>query len=163
MEVMTLAIIFTCKIFDNALGTAKSIFLNKEKYVLSSFFQAASTAFYMFAVVKVVQSNDPLTLVVLVLATFIGALIPGLIYKKSIKETLYVFDITADTMENGKKFADTLRAENVKITTLTVHDQAMSKTLSIKAYCKTKTESKKVNDLICPEFRYNVYAPINFE
>jgi hypothetical protein len=39
----------------------------------------------------------------------------------------------------------------------------MIKTLSIKAYCTNREESKMVNEVIYPAFKYNVYAPMSLD
>lgn len=160
---MEILIVFLLKLIDNTLGTMKNIFLNKEKFFWSSLLAALSTTIYMIAVVRIAKSDGIISIMAIFVATFIGTLVPGLVVKKSEKDKLYIFDITADNMDSGKEFADTLRSANIATKTSVVYNKMMKKTLSIKAYCANREESKMVNEFIYPDFKYNVYAPINLE
>jgi len=160
---MEILIVFLLKLLDNTLGTMKNIYLARGKFFFSSLLAALSTTIYMIAVVKMASSDGILSIVAICAATFIGTLVPGLAVKKSEKEKLYIFDITADTLHSGKEFADILRSENIAIKTSVVYDNTMIKTLSIKAYCTSRKESKMVNEIIYPAFKYNVYAPMSLD
>lgn len=160
---MEILIVFLLKLLDNTLGTMKNIYLAREKFFFSSLLAALSTTIYMVAVVRMAKSDGIFSIMAICAATFIGTLIPGLAVKKSEKEKLYIFDITADNMHSGKEFADILRSANITIKTSVVYDKMMIKTLSIKAYCCNREESKMVNEVISPAFKYNVYAPINLD
>lgn len=160
---MEILIVFLLKLLDNTLGTMKNIYLARGKFYFSSLLAALSTTIYMVAVVRMAKSDGVLTIIAICAATFIGTLIPGLAVKKSEKEKLYIFDITADNMNSGKEFADILRTENIAIKTSVVYDNMMIKTLSIKAYCANKKESKMVNENLNPAFKYNVYAPMSLD
>ena len=160
---MEILIVFLLKLIDNTLGTMKNIFLNKEKFFWSSLLAALSTTVYMITVVKMAKSDGIISIMAIFAATFIGTLIPGLAVKKSEKDKLYIFDITADNMDSGKEFADILRSANIATKTCVVYNNVMKKTLSIKAYCANREESKMVNENIYPDFKYNVYAPMNLE
>ena len=160
---MEILIVFLLKLIDNTLGTMKNIFLHKEKFFWSSFLAALSTTVYMITVVKMAKSDGIISIIAIFAATFIGTLVPGLVVKKSERDKLYIFDITADNMESGKEFADILRGANIATKTSVVYNNVMIKTLSIKAYCANRAESKMVNENINPDFKYNVYAPINLD
>lgn len=160
---MEILIVFLLKLLDNTLGTMKNIYLAREKFFFSSLLAALSTTIYMLAVVRMAKSDGLLSIMAICSATFIGTLIPGLAVKKSEKEKLYIFDITADTMHSGKEFADILRNANIALKTTIVYDNMMVKTLSIKAYCANRKESKMVNEIIYPAFKYNVYTPMSLD
>lgn len=160
---MEILIVFLLKLLDNTLGTMKNICLTREKFFFSSLLAALSTTIYMIALVKMAKSDGLLSIMAICAATFIGTLVPGLVFKKSEKERLYIFDITADNMHSGKEFADILRSANIATKTSIVYDKMMIKTLSIKAYCANREESKIVNEAINPAFKYNVYAPMNLD
>lgn len=157
---MEIFIVFLLKLLDNTLGTMKNIYLAREKFLFSSLLAAMSTTVYMIAVVRMAKSDGVFSIIAICAATFIGTLIPGLLVKKSEKEKLYIFDITADNMNSGKEFADILRIANIPTKTSVVYDKMMIKTLSIKAYCANREESKMVNEALYPAFKYNVYTPM---
>lgn len=153
-------IAFVLKLLDNSLGTAKTIFLAKEKYFLGSLFNAVGTFFYLIAIVSVAKTSNIASIFAMCVATFLGTLIPSFIIKKSEPEKLFVFDITADNLENGKKFADSLRKKNIPVRTYFTYDKKMNKTLACNVYCSTKEESKIVESLIQPGFKWNLYVPL---
>ena len=161
---MNLAMIiqaFFLKLIDNGLGTLKTIYIQKEKYTLSALFNAASTFFYLIAIVQVAKSNDIFSIIAMCVATFLGTLIPGLLIKKSERDKLYIYEITASDLEMGKIFADELRDTNIAIHSHTTYDEDMNKVLICKVYCSTKKESRIVDMLIPDEFRYHIYVPVS--
>ena len=160
---MTALMVFVLKIFDNGLSTARAIFINKEKYFLGAMLNAASTFFYLVALVELTKNSGMKSILSMCLATFIGTYVPGIMIKKSEREKLYIFDITADTLENGIKFADMIRESNIAVKTYSSYDTNMVKTLSCKAYCTTKEESKFINSRIPKSFKYHVYVPVDSE
>lgn len=157
---MEILISFILKAIDNGLSTAKTIFINKEKYFIASLLNGFATFFYLFAIVQLTKSNNIWNIIAMCLATFIGTLLPGLLMKKTSRDKLYILDITSDTLTSGKKFADKVRHNNIAIKTHKSYDNEMNKVLSCTVYCTTKEETKIVNSLIKPNFRYNVYVPL---
>lgn len=160
---MEILIVFILKLIDNTLNTMKNIFLIKEKFLVSSLLAALSTAVYMVMVMKMAKTEGIISIIAIFAATFIGTLVPGVAVKKTEKDKLYIYDITADNINNGKEFADILREANIATKTSIAYNNEMYKTLSIQAYCSNREESRMVNDHISPAFKYNVYAPMNLE
>ena len=160
---MEILIVFTLKLIDNTLNTMKNIFLIKEKFLVSSLLAALSTAVYMFMVMKMAKTDGLISIVAIFVATFIGTLLPGTVVKKTKKDRLFIYDITADNFNNGKKFADILREADIATKTSIAYNNEMDKTLSIQAYCSSRDESRLVNENISSTFKYNIYAPIKQE
>jgi uncharacterized protein YebE (UPF0316 family) len=160
---MEILIVFTLKLIDNTLNTMKNIFLIKEKFLVSSLLAALSTAVYMFMVMKMAKTDGLISIVAIFVATFIGTLLPGTVVKKTEKDRLFIYDITADNFNNGKKFADILREADIATKTSIAYNNEMDKTLSIQAYCSSRDESRLVNENISSTFKYNIYAPIKQE
>ena len=160
---MEILIVFTLKLIDNTLNTMKNIFLIKEKFLVSSLFAALSTAVYMFMVMKMAKTDGLISIIAIFVATFIGTRLPGTVVKKTEKDRLFIYDITADNFNNGKKFADILREADIATKTSIAYNNEMDKTLSIQAYCSSRDESRLVNENISSTFKYNIYAPIKQE
>lgn len=160
MDLMMIFIAFMLKLIDNGLGTLKTIFIQKEKYILGAIFNALSAFFYLIAVVQVAKSNDIFSILAMCVATFLGTLIPGLLIKRSERDKLYIYEITASDLYEGKMFADELRDTNIAIHSHTTYDEDMNKVLICKVYCSTKAESRIVNTLIPDNFRYHIYVPV---
>lgn len=157
---MTPLIAFILKILDNGLSTAKTIYINKERYVLGALLNAFSTFFYLVAIVQLTKDNSLESIIAMCVATFIGTYLPGVLIKKSERDKLWIFDITASSFEEGKEFADIIREHNIAIKSYSSYDKDMNKVLSCKIYCSTKTESRIVNKFIPNKFKYNVYVPL---
>lgn len=160
---MEILIVFILKLIDNTLNTMKNIFLIKEKFLVSSLFAALSTAIYMVMVMKMAKTDGLISIIVIFAATFIGTLIPGVAVKKTEKDKLFIYDITADNINNGKQFADILRESNIATKTSIAYNNEMDKTLSIQAYCSNRYESRLVDENLRSTFKYNVYAPMTLE
>lgn len=157
---MEILVSFILRILDNSLGTCKTIFISKGRYFLGALFNAFSSFFYLFALVQLTKSNNIYSIIAMCLATFIGTYVPGKLIKRSEADKLFIFDITSDNFENGKKFADSVRDLNIAIKTYKTYDTNMQKALSCKVYCVSKEESSMVESLILPNFKYNIYTPI---
>lgn len=157
---MEIIFVFILKILDNALGTAKTVLISKEKYFSGSLFNALSFLFYTIAFSKALKDDSLFTTIAMCVAVFIGTYITGVVFKRSERDKLYIFDITSDTFASGIAFADEARENNLAIKTYVTYDSNMNKTLSCKVYCLTREESKIVNSLIKPNFKFNVYIPL---
>ena len=112
---------------------------------------------------KMAKTDGLISIVAIFVATFIGTLLPGTVVKKTEKDRLFIYDITADNFNNGKKFADILREADIATKTSIAYNNEMDKTLSIQAYCSSRDESRLVNENISSTFKYNIYAPIKQE
>lgn len=148
---------FVCKILDNALSTLKSIYLHKQKYFISSAFNAISTFFYMVAMVNVVKDNSFNSIMALCVATFLGSYIPAKVIEKHEDDKLYVYDITTDGYEEGIDFANGLRELDLPIKTNTIYNDNKEKVVEVKVFCSTKAESIMVKELI-GNYKYYAYV-----
>lgn len=151
---------FMLKLVDNVLSTLKTIFIQKEKYILGALSNAFSTLFYLIAIVQVAKSNDIFSIIAMCVATFLGTLIPGILVKKSERDRLYIYEITTSNLEEGKMFADEVRDTNIAIRSYSSYDEDMNKVLICKVYCSTKEESRILDTLIPNSFRYHIYVPV---
>lgn len=154
---MELLLPFIIKMLDNALSSAKTIFMAKEKYFLGALFNAGSFFFYSIALVQMIKSDSYSYIFMMCLAVFTGTYFTGILIKKSEKDKLFVYEVTADNLQTGKEFADTIRENNISAKTSLAYNMELKKVLSIKIYCKTKEESKIVDDLIPNNFKYHKY------
>lgn len=154
---------FFLKAVDNGLSTFKTIYLQKEDYIKGGLYNALSTFFYLVGVVQITKSNSIFNIIAMCIATFLGTYLPGLFLKRSERDKLYIFDVTADNLNLGKDFADAIREENIAIKTFSSYDTYMNKVLTCKVYCTTKDESRIVNKLMPKTFKYNIYSPLYSE
>lgn len=148
---------FISKIMDNALSTLKTIYLHKGKYFASAMFNAASTFFYMTAIVNAVKDNSLWSIIAMCVATFLGSYIPAKIIEKKEGDRLYVYDITTDDYEDGIAFANNIREMNIPVKTSTIYNDKKEKVVEVKVFCNTKAESSMIKELI-GNYKYHAYV-----
>lgn len=148
---------FICKMIDNALGTLKTLFLQKGNYFASSLFNAGSTFFYMVAIVNSIRDNSLWSIFAMCLATFLGSYLPARIVDKMEEDKLYIYDITSNSFDEGKELADMIRELNIPVKTSITYNSDLDKVLEIKVFCSTKNESLIVKEIIKDETKYHAY------
>lgn len=153
---------FFVKIMDNGLSTFKSIYQNKEKYIISALFASASQFFYLVGVKQVASGSGYVIISVMTFATFIGTLLPGIFMKKIEKDKPWTFEITASSFDKGIEFADELRKLDLDVKTTVSYDTEVIKVISCKVKCSTKEHSRKVMKLLPDDFEYEVTVPLQF-
>lgn len=162
---LEIAIAFLLKLLDNIFGTFKTILVSKERYLLGALFNALGTLFFLVAMVRVSQSSNNQAIIAMCIATFLGTYIPGLITNKTEKDKLYIFDITAKTMETGISLSSRLKELGIAIRTETAYNENTTKTLVCKVYSPTKVESSQVIDILNSQeykgkLKWHVYSPV---
>ena len=154
---MDILITFMCKIMDNALGTLKNIYLHKQKYLISSMFSAAGTFFYMVAMVNAIKDNSLWSIIAMCFATFLGSYIPARAVERMEKDKLYVYDITTKDMEEGLELIDEIKDLNIPFKSHSTYNDKLNKTIAVKVFCSTKTESLMIKEIIDDRFKYHAY------
>ena len=149
---------FAYRLADVMLGTAKTIFLTKAKYVLSAFFASMSMLFGMKATVIAARADNDFSIYMMCLATFIGTLCTGKLIRRTEPDDLYVFDITASDVPAGKEMAKKLAEYSMNYRTELARDTKSRETLKITVHCYTQDESRIVLDMMPDDFKYNAYA-----
>lgn len=151
---------FLLNLINNGLSTVKTIYIHKEKYLSGAFYNAFSTFFYLIAVVQIAKSNNIYSIIAMCFATFLGTYLPGTLMKKSERDKLFIFNITASNFETGLKFADEVRNMNIPVKTNISYNSKKEKVITCEVYCLTKEESRIINGLIPKDFKYHIYTPL---
>lgn len=144
-----LAALFVAKVFDNALGTAKTILVQRNRCVLAGLALGLSNFIYLSITKDIVTTDSTLALVVVSIASGVGCCLAVAFNNKFSKEKTYVNIIMSDDKEEMMKLRDFL-AEN-KITNVASDSYTMDwerKTLTITAYAETKSQSKLIDEYI---------------
>lgn len=144
-----LAALFVAKVFDNALGTAKTILVQRNQCVLAGLALGLSNFIYLSITKDIVTTDSTLALVVVSIASGIGCCLAVAFNNKFSKEKTYVNVIMSDDKEEMMKLRDFL-AEN-KITNVASDSYTMDwerKTLTITAYAETKSQSRLIDEYI---------------
>lgn len=144
-----LAALFVAKVIDNALGTAKTILVQRNQCVLAGLALGLSNFIYLSITKDIVTTDSTLALVVVSIASGVGCCLAVAFNNKFSKEKTYVNVIMSDDKEEMMKLRDFL-AEN-KITNVASDSYTMDwerKTLTITAYAETKSQSKLIDEYI---------------
>lgn len=144
-----LAALFVAKVFDNALGTAKTILVQRNQCVLAGLALGLSNFIYLSITKDIVTTDSTLALVVVSIASGVGCCLAVAFNNKFSKEKTYVNVIMSDDKEEMMKLRDFL-AEN-KITNVASDSYTMDwerKTLTITAHAETKSQSKLIDEYI---------------
>lgn len=144
-----LAALFVAKVFDNALGTAKTILVQRNQCILAGLSLGLSNFIYLSITKDIVTTDSTLALVVVSIASGVGCCLAVAFNNKFSKEKTYVNVIMSDDKEEMMKLRDFL-AEN-KITNVASDSYTMDwerKTLTITAYAETKSQSRLIDEYI---------------
>lgn len=144
-----LAALFVAKVFDNALGTAKTILVQRNRCVLAGLALGLSNFIYLSITKDIVTTDSTLALVVVSIASGVGCCLAVAFNNKFSKEKTYVNVIMSDDKREMMKLRDFL-AKN-KITNTASDSYTMDwerKTLTITAYAETKSQSRLIDEYI---------------
>lgn len=144
-----LAALFVAKVFDNALGTAKTILVQRNQCILAGLALGLSNFIYLSITKDIVTTDSTLALVVVSIASGVGCCLAVAFNNKFSKEKTYVNVIMSDDKEEMMKLRDFL-AEN-KITNVASDSYTIDwerKTLTITAYAETKSQSRVIDKYI---------------
>lgn len=134
---------FLAKLLDNMLGTAKTILVQKDKYVFAGIALGASTFIYLCITKKIITTDSMAAIIVVSVASGLGCTLAGFVNGRFSKEKTYINIIMSDDIEEMKKLRDFLAVH--KMTNLAGDSYTMdwkTKTISITAFAETKAQSK---------------------
>jgi uncharacterized protein YebE (UPF0316 family) len=144
-----LIVLFLAKVLDNALGTAKTILIQRNRCILAGVALAISTFIYYSITKSVVTSDSNLAVLIVALASGVGCTLACLVSAKLSKDRTYVNVIMSDNLEAMKAFRDFLAEHhitNVAADTYTLDWD--TKTISITAYPETKAQANLITEYI---------------
>lgn len=144
-----MAVLFLVKVLDNALGTAKTILIQKNRCFLAGVALAVSNFLYFKLTKNVVSMDGDFALYIIAIASAVGCWMAIWFDNRFSKDKIYVNVIMSDDIEEMKRFRDFL-AEN-KITNVAADTYTRDwsrKTLTITAYAETKLQSQLIDNYI---------------
>ena len=145
--IINIIIVFFIKVFDNMLGTSKTILIQKNRSILASLTVIVSQVIF-YKLINVVGGDQEYMIYVIAFASGVGTLLALIISNKFSKEKTYVNVILSDNKEEMILLRDFLKDN--KITNLTTDAQTKDwkKTIAITAYAETKAQSKLIDNFI---------------
>jgi len=144
-----LVVLFFAKVLDNTLGTAKTIFVQRNRCVLAGVALGLSNFIYLSITKNIVTSDSSLALVVVSIASGVGCCLAVALSNRFSKDRTYVNVIMSDNKEAMQDFRDFLAVNH--ITNVASDSYTLDwneKTIAITAYADTKAESKLIDDYI---------------
>lgn len=142
-------VLFLAKVFDNALSTAKTILIQRSRWLLAGVSVVLSDFIYFWLTKKVVAADNNWAILIVAIAGGVGCSIACLVSEKLSKDRTYVNVIMSDNLEAMKAFRDFLAEHhitNVAADTYTLDWN--KKTISITAYPETKAENHLITEYI---------------
>lgn len=145
--ILNIIIVFIIKVFDNIIGTSKTLLIQKNKSVLASFTVVISQIIF-YKLIDVVDNDGEYMIYVVAIASGLGTYLALLISNIFSKERTYVNVILSDNKKEMKKLRDFLRSNKITNLTTDAYTKDWKKTIAITAYAETKNDSKKIDEFI---------------
>ena len=147
--ILHLALLFLAKVFDNALGTAKTILIQRGRCVLAGVALAVSNYIYYCITKSIVTSDSNLAIVVVSIASGIGCCLAMLVSKRPSKDRTYVNVIMSDNKEAMQELRDFLAEHHITNVAADSYTRDWNtKTITVTAYAETKAESELINSYL---------------
>ena len=145
--IINIIIVFLIKVFDNMLGTSKTILIQKNKSLLASFTVVISQIIF-YKLIDAVSGDQEYMIYVIAIASGVGTLLALVISNKFSKERTYVNVILSDNKEEMMLFRDFLKENKITNLTTDAYTKDWKKTIAITAYAETKEQSKLIDRFI---------------
>jgi uncharacterized protein YebE (UPF0316 family) len=152
-----LAILFVAKMMDNALGTAKTILVQRNRCLLAGIALALSNYIYFCITRNIVTTESNLAILVVSIASGVGCCLAVALNNRLSRERTFVNVIMSDDLDAMQQFRDFLAEHHITNVAADSYTLDWSvKTITITAYAETKEESMLIN-------RYIENSPLKFK
>ena len=147
--IVKMAVLFLIKVADNALATAKTILIQKNKSFLAGLALAASNFLYLKLTKDIVMMDGDLALYIVALASGIGCWMAIWFDNHFSKDKIWVNVIMCDDKNEIKRLGDFLVENKITNVVTDSYTRDLSgKTLTITAYAETKHQSELIDEYI---------------
>ena len=148
-SILYLGVLFFAKMLDNALGTTKTILIQRNKWIFAGLSVMLSDFIYFWVTKRIVSADSNLVILVVALAGGIGCSLACLVSDRISKDRTYVNVIMSDDLEGMKAFRDFLAKHHItNVASDTYTLDWNRKTISITAYTETKAENRLIKEYI---------------
>ena len=152
-----LAILFVAKMMDNALGTAKTILVQRNRCLFAGIALALSNYIYFCITRNIVTTESNLAILVVSIASGVGCCLAVALNNRLSRERTFVNVIMSDDLDAMQQFRDFLAEHHITNVAADSYTLDWSvKTITITAYAETKEESMLIN-------RYIENSPLKFK
>ena len=141
-----LAVLFAAKMLDNALGTAKTILVQRNRCFLAGIALILSNYIYFCITKNIVTADSDLAILVVSVASGTGCWLAMALNNRISKDRTYVNVIMSDDLEAMRQFRDFLAEHHItNVATDSYTLDWSTKTITITAYAETKDDSTLIN------------------
>lgn len=134
-----LAVLFIAKMLDNALGTAKTILVQRNRCVLAGIALTLSNYIYFCITKNIVTNDSDLAIIVVSIASGVGCCLAMLLNNHLSKDRTFVNVIMSDDKEAMHHFRDFLAEHHItNVATDSYTRDWNTRTITITAYAETK-------------------------
>lgn len=145
--IISMGIIFIVKVLDNILGTMKTIFIQRNKMILSTILVIITNIIF-YKLINAADDGGELAIYVISIASGLGTFLALFLSNKFSKDRLFVNVIMNDNKEVMTEFRDFLMENKITNLTTDAYTKDFKKTLAITAYAETKVQSKLIDTYI---------------
>ena len=144
--IIHLAVLFFAKVLDNALGTAKTILVQRGRCLLAGTALALSNFIYFCITKNIVTSDSDLAIVVVSIASGAGCCLGIALNNRFSREKTYVNVIMSDDLDAMRRLRDFLAEHHITNVAADSYTRDWdTKTITITAYAETRDESRLIN------------------
>jgi len=139
--------LFLTKVIDNILGTAKTIFIQKNKGFLAGSTVVISQVIF-YKLIDAALTGGDYIIYLISFASGVGTYLAIIINNKFSKERTYVNVILSDNKVEMIKLRDYLKDNKITNLATDGYTKNWDKTIAITAYAETKEQSKLIDKYI---------------
>ena len=139
--------LFLVKLFDNILGTSKTILIQQNKGFLAGITVVISQIIF-YKLIDAVNTGGNLTMYLISIASGVGTYVAIVINDNFSKEKTYINVILSDNKEEMVKLRDFLRDNKITNIATVGYTKDWEKSIAITAYAETKNQSKIIDEYI---------------
>ncbi len=159
----TLVFVFLVKFFDCTLSVLKTLFLIKSRFFISSVLNSLSAVLFVFVADTMVNASGEMKgwiAFVIFLANLTGGYFPSKVLDNLEGDRLFVFVVTAPSLDKGIALADNFRKCGLPVSTAIIYGKDVEKTLSIKVYAENKEDSKIISSYLTEDFKWHIVEAV---
>jgi hypothetical protein len=139
-------VLFLAKVVDNALSTAKTILVQRNRCILAGMAVTGSNYIYLSITKDVITSDSSAGLWVVSLAAGVGCCLAVLFSNRFSKDRTYINVVMSDDLEAMMNFRDFLAQHHITNTANDSYALDWShKSISVTAYAETKEQSRLID------------------
>lgn len=145
--IISMSILFLVKVLDNVLGTMKTIFIQRNKMILSTIIVIITNIIF-YKLIDAASDGGELAIYVISIASGIGTFIALFLSNKFSKDRLFVNVIMNDNKEVMTELREFLMENKITNLTTDAYTKDFKKTLAITVYAETKAQSKLIDNYL---------------